>query len=81
MNKKGLRVPGTGGRAVSARGWRRVAMAALAGGSLCQTCETRLRDAFVHGTQDYIRALLDPTNVLGLLIEETTGADETATEP
>jgi hypothetical protein len=56
-------------------------MAALAGGSLCQTCETRLRDAFVHGTQDYIRALLDPTNVLGLLIEETTGADETATEP
>ncbi len=43
------------------RSLRKLVLAALAGGSLCQTCETRLRDAFVDGTKNYISTLLDPS--------------------
>ena len=38
--------------------------AALAGGSLFGACEVRLRDAIVGGSKDFLRSLLDPTNVL-----------------
>lgn len=38
--------------------------AALAGGSLFGACEVRFRDAIVSGSKDYLRSLLDPTNIL-----------------
>ncbi len=52
------------------RGIRKFAVAVLAGGSLFQTCETRLRDAFVQGTRDYISVLLNPANFLPEAPEE-----------
>lgn len=42
-------------------------VAVLASGSMFQTCETRLRDAFVMGTRDYVLSLFDPQNVLDLI--------------
>lgn len=42
----------------------RTLAAVLASGSLFQTCETRLRDAFVTGSRDYFLSLFDPTTVL-----------------
>ncbi len=42
-------------------------VAILASGSMFQTCETRLRDAFVMGTRDYVLSLFDPQNVLDLI--------------
>jgi len=54
-----------------------VMSAALAGGSLLQSCEVRVRDAVVLGTRGYISTLLDPTNVLQTLFaqpdESTSG--------
>lgn len=47
-------------------------VAVLASGSMFQTCETRLRDAFVLGTKDYVLSLFDPQNVLDLIEEPTT---------
>lgn len=42
-------------------------VAILASGSLFQTCETRLRDAFVTGTRDYVLSLLNPETFLELI--------------
>ncbi len=48
----------------------RTLAAVLASGSLFQTCETRLRDAFVMGTKDFVLSLFDPQNVLDLIAED-----------
>lgn len=42
----------------------RTLAAVLASGSLFQTCETRLRDAFVSGARDYVLSLFDPTAII-----------------
>lgn len=49
-------------------------VAVLASGSMFQTCETRLRDAFVMGTKDYVLSLFDPQNVLDLIEDPTIDA-------
>jgi hypothetical protein len=54
----------------------RVLFAALAGGSLCQTCETRFRDAFVQGTRTYISTLLDPRTIFADAIADSGEVDE-----
>ena len=51
--------------------------AILAGGSTLQTCETRLRDAITTGTRGYISTLLDPTNLIGVIL----GTDTSTTGP
>lgn len=48
----------------------RTLAAVLASGSLFQTCETRLRDAFVMGTKDFVLSLFDPQNVLDQIAED-----------
>lgn len=50
--------------------------AALAGGSLLGTCQTRLKDAVVGGSTDYLYTLLDPTAIVGLLSDEMEGSSE-----
>jgi hypothetical protein len=50
--------------------------AALAGGTLMGTCQTRFKESVVQGTRDYLLyTLLDPTTLVGLLIDDTTGTD------
>ena len=48
--------------------------AALAGGSLFGACEVRLRDAIVGGSKDFLRSLLDPTNILESLSQDSNNA-------
>lgn len=50
----------------------RTLAAVFASGSLFQTCETRLRDAFVMGTKDFVLSLFDPQNVLDQIAEDET---------
>ena len=58
---------------------RKLAMtlaAALAGGSMLSTCETRLKDAVVGGTKDYFFSILNPTTIVDLLFPTETDATE-----
>lgn len=48
--------------------------AALGGGSLFGACEVRLRDAIVGGSKDYLRTLLDPTNIQQSLSSDESNA-------
>jgi hypothetical protein len=41
--------------------------AALAGGSMLSTCDTRLRDAVVSGSKDYFFSLLNPNTIVNVL--------------
>ena len=50
--------------------------AALAGGSMLSTCETRLKDAVVGGTKDYFFSILNPTTIVDLLFPTETDATE-----
>jgi len=51
--------------------------AALAGGSLLSTCETRLKDAVVGGTKNYFFSLLSPTSIVDLFsADDTDDAEE-----
>lgn len=50
----------------------RTLAAVLASGSLFQTCETRLRDAFVMGTKDFVLSLFNPQNVLDQIAQDET---------
>ena len=51
--------------------------AALAGGTVLGTCQTRLKESIVSGTTDYLLyTLLDPTSIAELII----GADEAEEE-
>ena len=65
---------------VTATRRRKLAMtlaAALAGGSMLSTCETRLRNAVVSGTKDYFFSILNPTTIVDLLFpSETDGSEE-----
>lgn len=66
MVPQGRKPPGPGrsklGRAMAA---------ALAGGSLCSACETRLRDAAIGGSKSYLFSLLDPTAFIEALVDDT----------
>ncbi len=42
--------------------------AAMAGGSVCGTCEMRFKDALVGGATDYLSTLLDPTVIVDLVL-------------
>jgi hypothetical protein len=46
-------------------------VATLSGGSLMQTCQTRLREDIIDGTENFILSLLDPT----LYLENLQGSD------
>ena len=46
--------------------------AVLAGGSLFGGCEVQLKDAMVSASKDFLRSLLDPTNVLEPLSLESS---------
>lgn len=46
----------------------RALAAALASGSMFQTCETRLRDAFVFGSRDYFLSLFNPQTASDLFV-------------
>jgi len=49
----------------------RIAFAALAGGSVLTTCQSRFRDAVVFGTRDFfLNSVLDPANIVELLFPE-----------
>ncbi len=65
---------------VTATRRRKLAMtlaAALAGGSLLSTCETRLKDAVVGGTKNYFFSLLSPTSIVDLFsADDTDDAEE-----
>ena len=50
--------------------------AALSSGSLAVSCETRFKDAAVDATRQYILGLLDPANLVDLLVDENTGEIE-----
>ena len=41
--------------------------AALAGGTMLNTCETRLRDAVVAGSKDFLFSVLDPNAIVDAL--------------
>lgn len=58
------------------RKWGLTLCAALAGGSTLQTCETRLRDAVVEGTRNYVSTLLDPTNIIEAILVPAATTDE-----
>lgn len=51
-------------------------VAAMAGGSVCGTCEMRFKDALVSGTTDYLAALLDPTVIVDLVLGGETDSTE-----
>ena len=46
--------------------------AALMGGSLLSTCQTRFKEAVISGSTDYLYTLLSPTSVLGLFGDSDT---------
>ena len=50
--------------------------AALAGGSLLSTCQTRLKDAIVSGSKDYFFTLLDPSSIAEFLLDQTGDTEE-----
>jgi len=41
-------------------------VAALAGGSVATSCDTRVRQAVVAGAKDYLFSQLDPANIIQL---------------
>jgi len=48
-------------------------VAALVGGSMLSTCETRLRDAVVTGSKDFLFSLLDPSTIVSVMFgDEST---------
>lgn len=50
----------------------RIAFAALAGGSVLTTCQSRFRDAVVFGTRDFfLSSVLDPATFVELLFPES----------
>jgi hypothetical protein len=58
------------------RKWVGLLAATLAGGSLLETCQTRLRDGIVGGTENYILSLLDPTLFIEDLLDDGTSTEE-----
>ena len=50
--------------------------AAMAGGSLCGTCEMRFKDAFIGGATGYLSTLLDPAAVVDLVLGSEAGSTE-----
>ena len=48
---------------------------ALGGGTVCNSCQTRLKDSFVGGTRSYFLSLFDPSAIQGLLAD-ADGADD-----
>ena len=44
-------------------------MATLAGGSLFASCQTRLRDAAVQGTKNYLFGVLDPNVFIDRILD------------
>ena len=50
--------------------------AALAGGSLLSTCQTRLKDAIVSGSKDYFFTFLDPSSMADFLLDQAGDAEE-----
>ncbi len=52
-------------------------VAALASGSVMSTCETRLKDAVISGSQDYFfNMLLSPAAIVDLMSGDTTDPEE-----
>ena len=47
----------------------------LGGGTMFSTCQTRIKDAFVDGTKDFIATLLSPENVQLLLTPDASESD------
>lgn len=54
----------------------RTMVIALTGGTVMGACDTRLRDAIVTGSKDYLFTILNPTNIISLFVPE----DATETE-
>ena len=50
--------------------------AAMAGGSLCGTCEMRFKDALIGGATGYLSTLLDPTAIVDLVLGGEAGSTE-----
>lgn len=50
--------------------------AALAGGSLMSTCQTRLKDAIISGSKDYFFTLLDPSSIAEFLLGQNGDTEE-----
>lgn len=50
--------------------------AALASGSLVSTCQTRLKDAIISGSKDYLFALLDPSNIAEFWLDQDGDTEE-----
>ena len=48
--------------------------AALAGGSVLGTCQTRLGLAFIEGSKDFLFSLLDPSAFVELLVDQGDGS-------
>ncbi len=46
-------------------------VATLAGGSMFTSCQTRLRDAVVAGSKDYLVTLLDPASFVEFLTADS----------
>jgi hypothetical protein len=67
----------------TARSYRRtsrigcVLAAALAGGTVFTSCDTRVREAVIGGSKDFLFTLLSPSNVTDLLF----GSDITTDSP
>ncbi len=67
------------GKARPARRRSRLAMtvaAALAGGSMLTTCESRLRDAVVNGSKDYLFSILDPNAIVDALFGDEDAEEQ-----
>ena len=50
--------------------------ATLAGGSLMSTCQTRLKDAIISGSKDYLFTLLDPSSIAEFLLDQDGDTEE-----
>ncbi|MGB2986353.1 MAG: hypothetical protein WBE26_10765 [Phycisphaerae bacterium] len=51
--------------------------AALTGGSMLSTCQTRIKDAVIDGSKDYLfNTLLNPMTIAGLISNDGDGTEE-----
>ena len=51
--------------------------AALAGGTVLGTCQTRLKESIVNGSTEYLYMLLSPENVASWVFGTEDNTDET----
>lgn len=54
------------------RKWAILLSTLMAGGTLFSTCQTRLRDASIQGTKDFIFTILNPITIAEIIFGDTT---------